>query len=113
MLTEIEDFMSEVKELVITHQIDASRELVWKALTEPERLAEWWGPKRFKWIGCTLDLKPGGAFLYWMSTPDGTTVWAKWTYIEIVPPLKLVCYNGFADAAGNLVRAHFAETWPL
>jgi len=105
--------MTERKEFVITHEIDAPRDLVWKALTEPDRLAEWWGPKGFKWIGCTLELKPGGAFHYGMASPGGLEIWGKWTYGEIVPPKKLVFINGFADAAGNLVRAHFSETWPI
>lgn len=31
-------------ELVITRVFDAPRDLVWKAWTEVERLARWWGP---------------------------------------------------------------------
>src|SRR6201999_819843 len=31
--------------LVLTRVFDAPRELVFKAWTEPERLARWWGPK--------------------------------------------------------------------
>ncbi len=35
------------EELFITRIFDASRELVWKAWTEPERVKCWWGPKNF------------------------------------------------------------------
>lgn len=31
----------------LTKVLDAPRELVWKAWTQPERLARWWGPRGF------------------------------------------------------------------
>jgi uncharacterized protein YndB with AHSA1/START domain len=101
-------------ELVITRTFDAPRELVWKALTEFDRLAEWWGPKGFAWLGGTLDLRPGGVFHYGMGAPGGgPQMWGKFVYKEIVPPNKLVFINSFADASGNTIRAPFSDTWPL
>jgi uncharacterized protein YndB with AHSA1/START domain len=35
------------REVVTTRVIDAPRELVFKAWTDPEHLAQWWGPKGF------------------------------------------------------------------
>jgi len=32
-------------EITITRVFDAPRELVWRAWTEPERLARWWGKR--------------------------------------------------------------------
>src|SRR5512143_3627345 len=51
-------------ELVITRVLDAPRDLVWKAWTEPERLMHWWGPKGFVMQTVKLDLRPGGVFHY-------------------------------------------------
>jgi uncharacterized protein YndB with AHSA1/START domain len=31
-------------EFVLSRTFDAPRDLVWKAFTEPERLAQWFGP---------------------------------------------------------------------
>ena len=56
------------RELVITRVFDAPRELVWKAFTERERMAKWWGIKGFTTRILELDLRPGGTFLY--SEPD-------------------------------------------
>ena len=52
------------RELVVTRVFNAPRELVWKALTEPERLEHWWGPKGFTSRVHKLELRPGGTFLY-------------------------------------------------
>jgi uncharacterized protein YndB with AHSA1/START domain len=50
------------QEIRITRVFDAPRELVWKAWTEPEHLAQWWGPRgRTTPVdSITLDLRPGG-----------------------------------------------------
>jgi uncharacterized protein YndB with AHSA1/START domain len=106
--------MPEHKELLITRELDAPRELVWKAFTEPERLAQWWGPKGFQWIGCTLDLRPGGVFHYGMKSPASDAVmWGNWVYSEVTPPSRLVFANSFADEAGNIIRAPFSGAFPL
>jgi uncharacterized protein YndB with AHSA1/START domain len=36
------------REIVLTRVFDVPSELVWKAWTKPNRLAEWWGPKGFQ-----------------------------------------------------------------
>lgn len=104
---------TEGQELVITRTFDAPRELVFKAFSEAERLARWWGPQ-----GCTievsqLDFRPGGIFHYRMALPDGHDMWGRFTYREIVPPERIVWVNAFSDPAGNLTRAPFGDTIPL
>lgn len=49
------------RELVIARVFDVPRELLWKACTEPERMARWWGPKGFTVRVSKMDLRPGGA----------------------------------------------------
>ena len=98
---------------VITRTFDAPRDLVWKAWTEPERLAEWWGPK-----GCTLrvvkvDLRPGGMFHYAMAYKPGHEMWGRFVYREIAAPERLVYVSSFSDAEGGITRAPFKENFPL
>lgn len=100
-------------ELVISRVFAAPRDLVWRAWTEPERLARWWGPQ-----GCAIevvafDLRPGGAFLYRLSQPDGAEIWGKFVYRTIAAPERLSFVSSFADPEGNSVRAPFSPTWPL
>jgi uncharacterized protein YndB with AHSA1/START domain len=99
------------KEFVITRVFDAPHELVFKAWTEPERLAQWWGPK-----GCTIgvqkmDLRPGGIFHYFMRRPQGE-VWGKFVYREIVAPERIVFVNSFSNEKGDTVRGPFHPNLP-
>ncbi len=50
------------RELTMTRIFDAPRELVFKAWTNPEHVAQWWGPKGFTNPVCELDVRPGGAW---------------------------------------------------
>ncbi len=101
------------EEFVVTRVFDAPRELVWKAWTEAERLAHWWGPKGFRLTVARLDLRPGGVFHYGMRSPTGHEMWGKFVYREITPPERLVFVSSFADEQGNTVRAPFSSEWPL
>lgn len=99
--------------LVITRVLDAPVELVFKAWTEPERLAQWWGPKGSSITVQKFDLQPGGIFHYCMQHPNAGEMWAKFTFREILPINKLVFVSSFADADGNINRGPFFTTWPL
>jgi uncharacterized protein YndB with AHSA1/START domain len=106
--------MPDTSELTLTRSFDAPLELVWAALTQAEHLAHWWGPAGFTWLGCTLDLRPGGTFQYGMSAPNnGPEMWGKFVYEEIEAPTRLVFRNSFADREGNIIRAFFSPDWPL
>jgi uncharacterized protein YndB with AHSA1/START domain len=100
-------------EFVIERTFDAPRALVWKAWTETERLAQWWGPK-----GCSIrvvkhDLRVGGIFHYAMEYKTGSAMWGRFTYREIAAPERLVFVNAFSDPGGGLTRAPFKEQLPL
>ncbi|PCC70558.1 Uncharacterized conserved protein YndB, AHSA1/START domain [Nannocystis exedens] len=99
-------------EFVLTRTFDAPRELVYRALTEAERLAQWWGPRGFTMQTRRHDLRPGGNYHYCMRAADGREIWGKFTYVEIDPPARLVFLNSFADAEGNTVRPPFDDDWP-
>ena len=100
-------------EFVITRVFEATRELVWQAFTEPERMQRWWGPKGFTVIAANMDLRPGGLYHYGMRAPDGSTMWGKFVYREIVRPERIVLVNSFSDEAGNITRHPMSPTWPL
>src|SRR5438552_3527516 len=52
-----------MNETQVTRVFDAPRELVWKALTEPEHFAQWFGTPPFTTpvSTITMDVRPGGA----------------------------------------------------
>ncbi len=104
---------TKVQLFIIKRTLNAPRELVWKAWTEPERLKKWFGPKGVTMPECKLDLRPGGYFHYCMQGPDGNKGWGKWVFQEVDPPKKLVLVNSFADEQGNSIPAPFIDKWPI
>jgi uncharacterized protein YndB with AHSA1/START domain len=102
-----------IAEFIVTRHFDAPRALVFKALTEPERMRQWWGPKGLPVIAATMDLRPGGTYHYGLRLPDGGAMWGKLVYREIVPPERLVLINSFSDESGGLTRHPMSATWPL
>lgn len=89
--------------LTLERIIDAPRELVFKAWTDPKQVARWWGPKYFTNPVCELDARPGGAILIHMAGPDGTVYPTKGVFNEIVEPERLVMtISAIDDEEGNL-----------
>ncbi len=112
----MEDYIYEKpkgRELIITRELNAPKELVYKAWTQKEHLEKWWGPKGFEIKVSKFDFQPGGTFLYSMIGADGTEMTGLFVYREILPGEKVVFINSFADKDGKTVRAPFSANWPL
>src|SRR5258708_2449714 len=86
----------------IVRVFDAPRDMVWRAWTEGERLAKWWGPKAFEWIKGSIDLKPGGVFHYGMKNSQGGVMWGRFVFWDIQAPGRLVFVNSFSDEHGGM-----------
>ena len=92
------------RELTLTRVLDAPRQLVFQAWTDPVHLKRWWGPHGFTAPACEVDLRVGGAWRIVMRFPDGSdehTMQA--TYREIVPPERLTFTNTALDRNGTLL----------
>jgi uncharacterized protein YndB with AHSA1/START domain len=107
------DNTAEQGTFLITRSFDAPRERVFDAFTNPEEMKKWWGPKGFTVIASKMDLRPGGTYHYGMRAPDGSAVWGKFVYREIVRPERIVLVNSFSDEAGGITRHPLSPTWPL
>jgi len=96
---------------VMSRLVDAPRERVWKAWTDPAELAKWFGPKGFETFHAQLDLRPGGTYHYGIKG-NGVEMWGKWTFREIERPAKLHFVQAFSDKDGGLGVHPLAPTWP-
>jgi uncharacterized protein YndB with AHSA1/START domain len=96
--------VDEIERMVVTRVFDASRELIWKAWTDPNYVMQWWGPKGFTSPFCKMDFRVGGRFLCCMKSPDGQEFWNGGEYHEIVLHEKIAYSMYFADAQGNKVE---------
>jgi uncharacterized protein YndB with AHSA1/START domain len=88
-------------ELTITRIIDAPRELVYQAWTDPTHMAQWWGPKGFTNPVCEIDAKVGGVLHIVMRAPDGAEHPMRGIFQEVVKPERLVFTSIAVDAQGN------------
>jgi uncharacterized protein YndB with AHSA1/START domain len=105
MATGKESVETKRDELIVTRTFNAPVALVWKAFTDPEHLARWWGPKDFTAPSITLDFRVGGKYIYCMRAPDGQEFWSAGTFKEIIPLKKIVYTDSFSDDKGNVVPA--------
>ena len=93
------------RELRIERTFNAPRELVFRAWSDPEHLARWWGPRGYTTSDWKIDFRIGGKYVYCMRSEEGEEIWATGVYREIVPPERIVCTDSFADEQGNIVPA--------
>ena len=97
------------REFTITRVLDAPRELVWQAWTDPEHMSRWFGPHGFTTpvATVTMDVRPGGTFEFTMvSDDDGNEIPSGGTFLEVVEPERLVWRDRDVDL---LVTVTFAE----
>ena len=87
--------------VTLTRVIDAPRELVWQAWTDPKMLAQWFGPRGFTSSVTQLDVRVGGALRIVMHGPDGNDYPMKGVFREIVAPERLVFTNIAIDSEGK------------
>ena len=69
--------------------VNGSRRRVFAAMTDPEQVAEWWGPKGFTCPEVNLDVRVGGVCGIAMRPPVGDLFHLVGAYVEVVPPSRL------------------------
>ena len=85
------------RELIITRLINAPRELVWEAWTQPEHVVHWWGPEGFTNTIHEMEVKPGGIWRFMMHGPNGMDFPNKIVFNEVKKPERLVYTHSSDD----------------
>jgi uncharacterized protein YndB with AHSA1/START domain len=88
------------RELNIRRTFNAPRELVFRAWTEPQLLAQWSCPRGYTCSENRGELRVGGTFSARMRSPEGTEHRLRGVYREIVPPERLVFTHSWVDELG-------------
>lgn len=78
------------REIVTERLIDAPREMVFAAWTDPEQVVKWWGPDGFTNTIHEMDVRPGGLWRFVMHGPDGTDYQNRIVFAEVVAPSLIV-----------------------
>jgi uncharacterized protein YndB with AHSA1/START domain len=76
--------------IVITRLFDAPRELVWKAITDPQHVAQWYGGHGFTNPVCEMDVRQGGIWRQVMQAPSGAQFTINSVFLEVLEPERLV-----------------------
>ena len=85
------DKPSEKPALTLRQTFAVAPEKVWRAWTDPQALAQWWGPGGPAPVAVAeLDVRVGGRFRIVFGGPDGNEHEAAGVYKEVVPGRKLV-----------------------
>lgn len=77
-------------ELATSRLLHASPAAVWRAWTDPQRLAAWWGPDGFTNTFHVCDVRPGGEWRHTMHGPNGTDYPNHSVFAELVPQRRIV-----------------------
>ena len=92
------------KQILITREFDAPKELIWKAWTTPELVKQWWHANRGEMKVAEIDLRVGGTWRYVSVTDDGFEVAFHGEYREIEPYDRIVsteAYEGIPNPDEN------------
>jgi len=82
------------REIVLTRLIDAPRELVYAAWTDPGQIQAWFGPEGFAIETHAIDLKPGGVWRFDMVAPDGTRYGNRMVFLRLDAPAFIEVEHG-------------------
>lgn len=94
--------------LSLERTFDAPIQLVWDAWTQPEHIAQWWGPKGMKTRVLEHNFQVGGEWKYAMTMPDGNDFIADGIYTEIVEQKRIFSSANFKPMTeGVEIQARF------
>ena len=78
------------REIVTSRLLDAPRELVFEAWTDPKQVVQWWGPHGFTTTTDEMSVTPGGVWRFVMHGPDGRDYHNYSVFVEVKRPERLV-----------------------
>ena len=100
-------------ELVIARVFRAPRSLVFEVWTVADHFVQWFAPRAADVPFCEIDPRPGGTLHFCHRFADGTKLWVKGRFQEVVVPERLVFTTGFVDAEGRPGGHPAIPDWPL
>jgi uncharacterized protein YndB with AHSA1/START domain len=95
------------REIVTSRLLDAPRELVFEAWTDPKQVVQWWGPHGFTTTTNERSVTPGGVWRFVMHGPDGRDYQNRIAFVEVVKPERLVYHH---SGEGDMAHVRFDVT---
>jgi len=92
-----------LREIVLTRVFDAPRTMVYDALTQPDLLRRWFGPRGWSLVVCDVDLRVGGKWRFVLQGPGGKKMGMYGVYRELLRPERTVHTESFDDYPGESI----------
>jgi uncharacterized protein YndB with AHSA1/START domain len=83
--------------LEMTRVLPAPPEMVFSAFTDPDELANWWGPEGFATPRLTLQARVGARYRIEMQPPEGDSFYLTGEFREVDPPNRLAYTFAWED----------------
>jgi uncharacterized protein YndB with AHSA1/START domain len=104
---------SEGRRLEIRRVLPAPRSVVFKAFSDPNELAKWWGPDGFSIPSLDFNPRVGARYRIEMQPPEGGRFYLTGAFREVDPPARLaftfVWEDPDPDDVENLVELSFRD----
>ena len=78
------------REIFLSRTLNAPVALVWEVWTQPDHIANWWGPTGFTNTISTMDMRVGGEWNLVMHGPDGKDYINKSIFREVTLYKRIV-----------------------
>jgi len=90
------------QEIVLIHEFDAPRELVFATANDPDLLPEWWGPDHLTTKVDRMDVRPGGSWRITHRDADGNEYAFRGVHHDVVAPERVIRTFEFEGAPGHV-----------
>jgi uncharacterized protein YndB with AHSA1/START domain len=90
------------QEVIVTRLFDLPRERLFRAMTDPKLIPQWWGPERYTTTVEKMDAKPGGSWRFVQTGPDGGQYAFHGVYHEVASPERLVYTFEYEGTPGHV-----------
>ena len=92
------DGVAHAFDLVLERVIDAPREKIYRAYTDPAILSQWFAPKPWRITDAVVEPRAGGRFNFVMHGPEGERFPNAGVFLEVVPNRRLISTDAFTPA---------------
>jgi uncharacterized protein YndB with AHSA1/START domain len=91
------------QEAIIIRTLNAPRDLVFKTMTDPKHLPNWWGPKYLTTTVDKMEVKPGGCWRYVQRDPEGNEYAFRGVYHDVIASERLVYTFEYEGMPGHVL----------
>jgi uncharacterized protein YndB with AHSA1/START domain len=90
-------------EIIQTRIFNAPRDLVFKVITDPKQIPQWWGPRQYATTVDQMEVKTGGVWRYVQRGASGDEYAFHGVYHSVTAPERVVDTFEFEGMPGHVL----------